>query len=74
MQQAGAVAHFSRLVLIQVYVQLSIGPDRSSSKMTAAPTRPITPIIDAAECEDITAIRPAVSAGSAIFPRSPAKL
>jgi hypothetical protein len=31
-------------------------------------------MIDAAECQDITAIRQAVSEGSAIFPRSPAKL
>ena len=31
--------------------------------MAAAPTRPITPMIDAAECQDITAIRPAVSEG-----------
>jgi hypothetical protein len=31
-------------------------------------------MMDAAECQDITAIKPAVSAGNAIFPRSPAKL
>ena len=39
-----------------------------------APNMPITPITDAAERQDVTAINPAVIDGSAIFPRSPAKL
>ena len=51
-----------------------IGPGWSKSKMMPAPNRPVTPITDAAERQDEIAISPAVIAGSAIFPRSPAKL
>jgi hypothetical protein len=50
------------------------GIRRSKSPITTAPANPIMPTIDAAERQDITAIRQAVIEGSAILPRSPAKL
>jgi hypothetical protein len=50
------------------------GIPRSKSPIATAPANPIMPTIDAAERQDITVIRPAVIEGSAILPRSPAKL
>jgi hypothetical protein len=42
--------------------------------MAPAPSNAMMPTAAAAKRQDITAIRPAVTAGSAILPRSPAKL
>src|SRR5690242_15909859 len=53
---------------------LADGTARNDSRIAPAPTSPIIPITDDAERQDMTAIRQAVIEGSAILPRSPAKL
>ena len=51
-----------------------VGARHSKSAMATAPANPIAPTTDAADRQEITTMRPAVIEGSAILPRSPAKL